>query len=67
MTVYILVFIFHVIIYRPQVCNKHLNIVKVNTSTTYKGLNTYIFPLNKYHLRLSHSLYRWELPFVGYL
>ena len=27
MTVYILFFIFHVIIYGPRVCNKHLNII----------------------------------------
>ena len=26
MTIYILFFIFHVIIYGPRICNKHLNI-----------------------------------------
>ena len=49
MTVYILFFIFHVIIYRPRVCNKHLN--KFATANSNLKLEILIF------IKFEHSPY----------
>ena len=55
MTVYILFFIFHVIIYGPRVCNKHLNNVVYENSyrLNSKPYNTVL--MNKCFVM--HALY----------
>ena len=64
MTVYILFFIFHVIIYGPRVCNKHLNkqtIIMQVTLIVTDFCFTKIQPLKQFPYNASVMYYVWNL------